>query len=199
MISYRNDEGAAADPSGYYQYGVSEWRDLEAALASAAESGAGDVVLYGYSTGAAVAMAYMERVPNSAVIGAVFDSPNIDFATTVDYNAAARDLPFVGLPVPGSLAWAARTITAIRIDIDWDAIDYIDRVDRLAVPVLVFHGTDDSSVPIETSRRLAEASNLVELVEVEGAEHVQSWNAGPEDYQRRVLEGIATMEATAGS
>src|SRR5690606_18577246 len=112
----------------------------EAAIEFASDSGADGVVLYGYSTGAAVAMAYLERVRDNPVVGAVFDSPNVDFATTVDYNAAQREIPLLGWNVPGSMAWVARTITAFRIDVDWDSMNYLDRADRLNVPVLVFHG-----------------------------------------------------------
>lgn len=199
VMSYRNDPDTTPDPSGYYRYGISEWSDLEAAVELATGAGADNVVLYGYSTGGAVAMAYLERAVDPPVIGAVFDSPNLDFAATVDFNASQRTLPGLGVPVPGSLAWVARTITSFRIDVDWDAIDYIDRADRLEVPVLVFHGTDDSTVPIETSRRFAAESEHVELIEVEGAEHVQSWNRGPDDYEGTIVKTVATMESDADS
>ncbi len=57
-------------------------------------------------------------------------------------------------------------------------------------PILILHGTEDLSVPIETSRALASARpDLVTLVEFEGAKHVQSWNADPEKYAT-VLEGF---------
>ncbi len=39
-ITYRNDEGQPRDHSGYYQYGITEWRDLEGAVAYAARHGA---------------------------------------------------------------------------------------------------------------------------------------------------------------
>ncbi len=60
-ITYRNDEGRPQDPSGYYQYGRTEWRDLEGAVAYAAARGAERVVLGADSMGGAIVASYLER------------------------------------------------------------------------------------------------------------------------------------------
>ncbi len=193
VISYRNDEGGPLDPSGYYQYGATEWEDLAAAVDLSVDRGAEAVVLFGYSTGAAISLSYLERVPEGPVIGAIFDAPNIDFAATVDYNASQRTLPFTDIVVPGSLAWVARTITTFRIGVDWSAIDYVERAGDIAVPVLVLHGDEDSTVPIESSRRFASASARVDLIEVAGAEHVRAWNVAPEKYEDTIVDAIAAL------
>ncbi|MEN8114810.1 MAG: alpha/beta hydrolase, partial [Actinomycetota bacterium] len=74
----------------------------------------------------------------------------------------------------------------------WDDLDYIDRAEGLAVPILVFHGTDDDSVPIELSRRLAETRpDLVTKVET-GAAHVLSWNVDPAAYEQHIAEFLAS-------
>lgn len=193
VVTYRNDEGGPADPSGFYQYGVTEWEDLAAAVDLAVAEGADRVVLYGYSTGAAIALAYLERTPTNPVVGAVFDSPNIDFAATVDFNASLRTLPFTDFEVPQSLAWVARMITAMRIGIDWDQINYVERSSGLTIPVLVFHGEDDTTVPIEISERFERVAPEAELVAVAGAAHVQSWNVDPAAYEAKLLETIEQM------
>ena len=111
------------------------------------------VVLGGFSTGGAVVMSYLERSDvTNAVVGVVLDAPNIDFGTTVDHNAAARTLPVVGLPVPPTLTWVAKTIGSLRFGVDWGDINYVSRAEELDVPILILHGTDDASVPIGTSR-----------------------------------------------
>jgi len=46
-IKYRNDKGVPADPSARYQYGRTEWRDLEGAVRYALAHGGGRVVLVG--------------------------------------------------------------------------------------------------------------------------------------------------------
>ncbi len=192
VIDYRNDPEAPADPSGIYRFGLSEWEDLEAAVQHALTQGAGSVVLVGYSTGAAVIMAFLERSPHADDVNAVvFDSPNIDMGSTVRLEASRRTLPGTPVPVPGSLTAVAMLISDWRWNVDWDGIDYVDRAsENLTAPTLVFHGLDDDRVPVEVSRRLAaEVADRVELVEVPEAGHVSSWNIDPAAY-REILGGF---------
>lgn len=191
-ITHRNDEGQPGDPSGIHRYGVTEWEDLDGAVAYALTEGAGPVVLGGFSTGGAVVLSFLERSEMAdAVVGVVLDAPNIDFGTTVDHNAAARTLPVVGLPVPPTLTWVAKTIGSLRFGVDWGDIDYVSRAEELTVPILILHGTDDPSVPIGTSRELAgRRPDLVTLVEFEGAKHVQSWNLDPAKYTQAVVDFV---------
>jgi alpha-beta hydrolase superfamily lysophospholipase len=77
----------------------------------------------------------------------VLDSPNDNFGATVTHVAARRKIPLIGLPVPSSLAWVAKTIGSWRLGVDWQAIDYVSRADQLDVPILIFHGTEDQIGP----------------------------------------------------
>ena len=76
------------------------------------------------------------------------------------------------------------SIADLRWDISWGEIDYLDRADEiLDVPTLVFHGDSDTRVSVEESRLLAEqVPESVELIEVAGAGHVNSWNVDPSAY-----------------
>lgn len=196
-MAYRNDPGAPLDPSGYYRFGATEWRDVDAAVTYAIEHGAERVVLGGLSTGAALSLSFLYRSDLSdRVVGLIFDSPNIDFSRTVDFGASQRELPGLGLPVPQSLATVAKLIGSWRFGVDWDALDYIDDADQIDVPVLVFHGTADTTVPLDVSERLAAARpDIVELVVVDGAEHVESWNMDPARYGDAVRRFLASLEA----
>jgi alpha-beta hydrolase superfamily lysophospholipase len=189
-ITHRNDEGQPPDPSGYHRYGLTEWEDLEGAVQWAIDRGADQIVVGGLSTGGATAMSFLEHSELAGRVSAlILDAPNVDFEATVEYNAARRTLPFTNVPIPGSLVWVAKQIGAWRLGFSWDDIDYVSRAGALSARILVVHGTDDSTVPIETSRRLARLRpDLVTLVEFEGAEHVQSWNADPERYAQAVNE-----------
>ncbi len=194
LISYRNDQGEPADPSGFYRYGQTEWQDLQSAINYAGSQGAEDVVLAGLSTGAAVILSYLEQVDDGpTVMGLLFDSPNIDFGTTVDYNAAQRTIPGIGMKLPQSLTSVAKWMASWRFDIDWNSIDYINE-NLQPIPMLVFHGSGDLTVPVETSRRLADAMpETTRLVVVGGAQHVGSWNANPREYVRHVAEFLASL------
>lgn len=183
FVTMRNDPGAPLDPSGMLRYGDTEWADLEAAVRYASGQGAEHVVLVAPSMGAAVALTFLERsVAAGSVVGAVFDAPLVDFGRAVDAQAA--DERVLGLPLPRTLVASAKWLASRRFDLDWDALGHLDETAALTVPVLVFHGTADGDVPIETSRELAAArADLVTLVEVEGAPHLASWNLDPAAYE----------------
>ncbi|MCH8199299.1 MAG: alpha/beta fold hydrolase [Chloroflexi bacterium] len=188
-ITYRNDPGAPADPSSYYEYGRTEWKDLEAAVEYALAEGAADVVLVGYSMGGGIVASFLTRSPFAdRVAGAILDSPMLDLGSTIDLRAEQRGLP-------GFLTGIAKVITSLRFDVDWDALDYVSRADELSVPILLFHGDGDKSVPQRTSEALAEARpDLVTHEAFDGAAHVKSWNADPERYEEAVaafLERVA--------
>lgn len=187
LINYRNDAGQPEDRSGIYQYGQTEWRDLEDAVEFATDAGAERVVLVGASTGGAVISAFLlESELARSVEAVVLDSPNLDFGHVVDVEASERSLPGIGLPVPATLTWTAKAIAGVQLGISWDDLDYVARADEYDVPILVIHGTDDGTVPIEVSRRLAEAlPELVTLVETD-AGHVLSWNVGPAAYAEAI-------------
>ncbi len=185
VITYRNDPEAPSDPSGFYRYGATEWEDLAAAVDFAVERGAEKVILIGYSTGASIAASYMLRTDDPMVIaGAVYDAPNLDMGATIDFGASQRNLPLLPLPVPGSLAEVAKFFAALRYDVNWELLDYAKLGGQVRAPVLVFHGLEDDTVPIETSREFANRQpNFVRLVEVPFAGHVQSWNVDSELYE----------------
>jgi pimeloyl-ACP methyl ester carboxylesterase len=194
-ITYRNDEGQPADPSGYFRYGATEWEDVLAASEYAKANGARELVLIGYSTGASHVLSYAYLHDFDEIVGIVTDSANIDMGSTIDYRASLEKLPVIPVPVPPTMTWVAKFFTSLRIDVNWRSLDYVDKSTRsLRVPVLVFHGTADESIPPEESIALAEArTDLVDLVLVEGAGHVQSFLVDFEGYVTRLLaflEGV---------
>ncbi|MFZ0627433.1 MAG: alpha/beta hydrolase [Acidimicrobiia bacterium] len=195
-ITYRNDQGQPADPSGYYQYGATEWRDLSGAVDYAIANGADKVVLDGFSTGAALVMSFLSREPREAVLGVLMDSPNVDFGQTVDYAATQRELPVIPVTVPPTLAATAKFITSLRIGVNWRLIDYIaGAATTIRQPVLIHHGTADLTVPIEESRELQAAEpDLVQLIEVDGAGHVESFDVDQQKYVDDVLSFLSGLE-----
>ena len=193
-ITYRNDEGLPASPSGYYQFGADEWEDLEAAAKFALAAGAQELILVGYSMGGAITLSFLY---NSAlanrVKGVLLDSPALDFEWLVD-DQATRQRP-AGVPLPKALTALAKFLAARRFAIDYRAMDYLKRVEALSVPVLLFHGSADPRVPISLSDRLAEARpDIVEYLVFDGALHVASWNQDPQRYEIAVRRFLALMD-----
>jgi uncharacterized protein len=188
-IAYRNDVNQPVDPSGYHQYGVTEWEDISGAVTFARENGARDMVFAGYNSGASHVFSYVFRHNFDDIAGVIVDSPNIDLGSTIDFRESQEDLPVIPIPVPSTMSWVAKFFTSLRIDVNWRSLDYIDKAERsLRVPVLAIHGTDDESVPISQSIALEDANpELVDLIRVDGAGHVASLDTDFDGYTAAVL------------
>jgi pimeloyl-ACP methyl ester carboxylesterase len=196
VIEYRNDPGAPPDPTGLYRFGRSEWADIDGAVRYALGHGAQQIVLVGYSTGAAAEMAFLERSKLAGtVVGVVFDSPNLDLGRIV--QTQAQDTALIpGLPftVPDSLTASAMLIADLRYDIGWQDINYVFHPDPLTVPALVFHGDADLTIPLSVSKDFANAHpGQVKLVITSGADHMRSWNVDRGHYERVLNEYLAGL------
>lgn len=189
-IAYRNDENQPTDPSGYHQYGMTEWEDVSAAVEYARENGANVVVLAGYGAGAGHALSYVYRHNFDLIGGVITDSANIDVGSTITYRGSQEDLALLPMSVPPSIAWVAQFFTSLRIDVNPRSLNYIDKAQRsLRVPVLAIHGTEDDRVPVELSVALDEVNtDLVRLVQVQGAGHLGAFETDYQGYVTTVLD-----------
>lgn len=190
-ITYRNDEGAPASPDRRYHLGDTEWVDLEAAVRFAQRNGARRVVLFGWSMGAAVIAAFLDRSTDaSAAAAVVWDAPLVDWRATLRQQARNRRLP------PGLTRFAA-SITSRRIGIDFDRFDLRRHPPAVRPPTLLVHTTEDTAVPVAPSRALAAAAEGLDwpmtYLEVPGAEHTGAWNADPASYERAVTQFLVEV------
>lgn len=192
-VSYRNDPGAPASPDGRYHLGDTEWLDVEAAIVFALAHGARRVVLYGWSMGAAIIGALLDRSALAHhVVAVVWDAPLVDWRATLRQQARNRRLP-------GGLAPIACAATSRRIGIDFDRFDLRRRPPAVCPPTLLVHSTEDTVVPVGPSRTLAAAAAqwgwTITYVEVAGVEHTGAWNADPTTYETTMGEFLARWTA----
>jgi alpha-beta hydrolase superfamily lysophospholipase len=189
-ISYRNDPEAPQTEDRLAHFGAEEWEDLAGAVRFAIGRGAEDVVLVGYSMGGAVAMAFLTESDLAPEVRAlVMDAPALELGAMIDAEASDRRLPLLPLPIPVPLTATAKMIAGWRFGVDWGELDYVAKADRLDIPVLVLHGNEDDTVPLEISERFAAARpDLVELEVFDGAGHVRSWNVDQDRYLKVVGE-----------
>lgn len=193
-ITYRNDLGAARDPSGYHRYGQTEWRDIEAAVRWSLAQGARSVVLVGQSMGAGVVAAFLKRSSLAQKVArVVLDAPMLDLHAAIDYQVDRHLIPVIGrLPAP--LIRTAKRITSARFGVDWSAMSYLDETTWLKVPALVTHGDDDPRVPISISIRLNELKpSLVTFEAFPRAGHLESWNTDRSRYTSLVESFLAPL------
>lgn len=194
VINYRNDPGEAMDPSGYYQYGLTEWVEVASAVRYAEDNGSTDHILVGYSMGGAIVTSFLTESPlRNRTRAAILDSPLLSFEATVDFQAANTDLPLIGVAVPDELTGFAKWIASWRFDINWDSMNYLNKAGELHAPTLILHGRNDPSVPIETSRTMAKLRpQIMTLIETD-AVHTRSWNESPEDYEASIVAFLSQI------
>ncbi len=194
LIRYRNDPGAPRSPDGLHHLGLTEWRDLQAAARYALSHGARRLILVGESMGGALVTQFMERSRLARhVTGLVLDAPALSWKPILELNATERGLPaFAAEPVE----W----VVGLRIDVDWNRLDALDHTNDLRLPILLFHGTEDTVVPIETSETLArKLPRYVTFHRVPRAGHVESWNVNPRLYDTRLRAFLGRLRNVGGT
>ncbi|MFD5076909.1 alpha/beta hydrolase [Streptomyces sp. NPDC058371] len=187
-VAYRGDLGAPRPQDGLNHLGETEWRDLDAALRYAVRYGAERIVLYGWSTGATMALrAAAHSAVRDRITGLVLDSPVLSWETTLRALASARRTPAALLPLA---VRAAQGRTGLQGDRIVEAAD----PGRLKVPVLLLHGPDDAIAPWDFSRRLAaRRPDRVTLHTVPHAPHGAMWNADPADYEEALRRFLTPL------
>jgi hypothetical protein len=182
------------DPSGYYQYGTTEWVEVASAVRYAEANGSTDHILVGYSMGGAIVTSFLTQSPlRNRTRAAILDSPVFSFEATVDFQGANTDLPLIGVAVPDELTSLAKWIAGWRFDIDWDAMNYLNKAGELHAPTLIFHGRNDPSVPIATSKAMAQLRpQIMTLIETD-AVHTRSWNESPEGYEASIVSFLSEI------
>jgi uncharacterized protein len=131
---------------------------------------------------ACAAFDFVHKETPGAKIAAFGESMGTGFAVGL-----ALDRPVVGVMLNSPYASVRRLFEqhgirlAPRVPLPFrllmkDAIDSEALIGRLTVPVMMLHGTEDWAIPIAEARRLyAAAHDPKEMIEVEGAGHVQTW------------------------
>jgi pimeloyl-ACP methyl ester carboxylesterase len=193
---YRNDIGAPSSSDGRYSLGLSEWRDLEAALVYAVGEGAREIVLFGWSMGGAIVLQTLDRSwLSDRVTAVVLDAPVIDWADVLRHHGALNKIPG---PI-GSLSrsligrrWARRLV-GVHEPIDVALTNWEHRADELTHRTLLIHSLDDEFVPAGPSVSLAaKRPDLVRFEPWRKARHTKEWNVDPERWDA-VVRAFLTM------
>ena len=191
-ITYRNDLGQPRAPQGTYSYGRDEWEELEGAVEYALAHGASDIVLVGFSMGGAITLSFMAKSGYKDRISAlILDAPMTHLAETVTHGARLAGLPTRLLAISNRLA-------SRRYRFRWQDFDYFDTLRTIEVPVLLFHGDADATIPVDLSDSIAAMRpDIVHYVRVPEAGHVRAWNVNPEGYLETVRKFVLTRRSVS--
>jgi hypothetical protein len=184
LINYRDDkkEDGAPYEDGIGNFGQTEWEDLQAAVQYAIDAGAQKVILTGWSMGGSVVASYLERGSNTdVVIGTQLDSPAVSFPDMVVFGAEQMGIPVQPL---APVVWLAERISELRVNLDFDAVEYKDNAATWPVPAAVTAGTADDLVPPDSIEEFAAALPDGEFHLFEGASHTGEWNLDSAKYDQ---------------
>jgi len=189
VVSLRNDRDALASSDRRYHLGQSEWHDVEAAVSYAVGQGARQIVLFGWSLGASIALQLAASSEFRHLISRlVLNAPVIDWSSTLVANALSSMLPGwvarLGLQMLGSSG--TRWITGLDAPLSFHTLDFLARADELSVRILVIHNEGDRSTPFAISREFVTRRPEATLLTFPSAEHTQEWNSDPDGWDAAV-------------
>lgn len=100
-----------------------------------------------------------------------------------------------GLIIESTFTSAFRVITRYPI-LPFDKFKSIEKINRVNCPILVIHGTKDSTIPLYHGEQLFESANEPKYSNwVEGAEHNNVYDRDPTGYLDSIAKFIATLPA----
>ncbi len=201
--TYRNDPEAAPSADGRYHLGLSEWRDIEAALDYAVAHGAQRIVLFGWSMGGAIVLQLLAHSTHTdRVVAVVLDAPVVSWRQVIDYHAGLHRVPLslshTGQRLIGQ-SWS-KSFGGVNVPLPITHTDWISQADDLHVPTLLIHSEDDDFVPYGPSSDLARARpDVIQFETWQEALHCREWNVDPVRWRSVVEKFVrARVDATAG-
>jgi pimeloyl-ACP methyl ester carboxylesterase len=190
VISHESDPIPDGVGTRYSDLGATEWKQVEEAVEHALGRGAQNVVLFGWSLGAMFIGQYLLNGKHlEKVCGAIFDSPLLDYESTLRLQAEnaglnqnfgsylihklkySRVLEILGL--------RRKTIPSLLFD--------------LHKPLLVFYSSTDGYVSMSKIQDFLRLNPLAAGVEVEGARHCRLLNKDPDLYKSNIGEFIDSL------
>ncbi|WP_462417429.1 alpha/beta hydrolase family protein [Kytococcus sp. Marseille-QA3725] len=201
--AYRNDSEAPRSADGRYTLGLTEWRDIEAAIEYAVEHGAREVVLVGYSMGGAIVLQTLVQSELAHLVSCVvLDAPVVDWGQVLSHAASRAKVPAGVEQLARHLMGReeAKFLFAISEPRDLALMNWLDRAAELTHQMLVIHSVVDEVVPVHSSRELAAMRpDLVTLQEWPVGMHCREWNTDPARWEQVVARYLARTRVSTGS
>lgn len=198
VVSYRNTAEGPRVGTGRSTLGHTESADVDEAIGYAVRRGARQIMVFGWSMGAAIALQLADHPRHQGLIAAlVLDSPVLNWTEVIKTNCVRSGLPAAAgyLAVPWlNLRPLARTV-GLPGSVPLRSFDRTTRAADLTTPTLILHGTRDDSVPIRLSQVLRDARPDLVVLETFDAGHTFCWNTDPDRWQNAVTTWLQARVA----
>jgi pimeloyl-ACP methyl ester carboxylesterase len=176
--------------------GETEWNQIELAVLKAKSLGAKEVLLFGWSQGAFMIGQFLRNSKHVDLVrGAIFDSPLLDYRSTMQFHAARAGI---------SKRLGDRVIDAIQDskmvkllgyrNVDVDGISLTNRSVGVDIPFLILYSSTDGHVESFDVHLFAGHNHRVSLVEIPGAKHCRLYNHDKDKYQSSISQWIAKTQ-----
>ena len=195
VVTYRNTDEGPRVGNGRSTLGYFETADVDDAIGYAARRGAQQIVLFGWSMGAAIALRLAASPRHHGLITAlVLDSPVLNWTETIKANCARSGLPAAAgvLAVPWLTLRPLARMVGLPEPLPLRSFDWIARAAELTTPMLILHGAHDDSAPIGLSQALQRQRPDLVALEAFDAGHTLTWNTDSARWRAAVTDWLAT-------
>ncbi|MGY4542574.1 pimeloyl-ACP methyl ester carboxylesterase [Arthrobacter sp. UYNi723] len=193
--TFRSDLEVSPPQAESSHLGQTEWRDVESAVSYAVARGARRIILSGWSMGGTIALLTAERSAHrDRIVGVVLVGPVTSWRKTITAGAVRAGVPAIGAGLVMCLLQAPPFARMLGLEepIDFDALEWVDLPNRVAVPTLVLHSYTDQEVPWEISAAFQRANpDTVTLIPLPEAHHTQEWNASPRTFSNELTAWVS--------
>ncbi len=193
VVTYRNTEEDPRVGTGRSTLGHTETEDVDEAIGYAVRRGARQIVLFGWSMGAAIALQLADELRHVGLIaGLVLDSPVLDWTEVFKTTCTRSGLPAaVGyLAAPWLTIGPLARLVGLPGRLPLRSFDWTARAADLSTPTLILHGTQDDSAPIRLSQALRDQHPDLVALETFDADHTLAWNTDPDRWQTTVTSWL---------
>ena len=189
LITYRNDAGAPASNPPFYAFGLSEWRDLDAAVDYALQHGARHVIIVTESMGGGITGQFLAHSQRAGAVEAlVLDAPAVDFNAVADWA-----LDQYHLPLGDQLAGVATGIASTWAPAPLETANVFDVIAKFPGPVFLSQGRADRLVPVTLTRRLVAARTGPTTYLETDADHLHSFKLEPQRFRAELTAFLAGL------
>lgn len=176
--------------------GLREARDVERAVAFAVENGAEEIVIFGWSMGATIALLLAESSPlRDRIARLVLVGPAVHWKASIESGVAAAGLPaWVGSPLFRSMESRPLSRLARMVEpTSFERLNWLRPGRPVDVHTLVLHSPGDRDNALSDSRDLERLNpSTVTVHEFPATLHLMEWNAHRQLFERVVRDWLSS-------
>jgi alpha-beta hydrolase superfamily lysophospholipase len=164
--------------------GDTEWEEIERAVLYARDKGAREILIFAWSQGALITGQFLIRSEHSVLVqGAIFDSPLLDYRSTMRFHAKRNGVPeHLGDKVIDSIVSNKLVRVFGYNNIEVDKLSLAKNRISHDIPFLVLFSEKDGHVEMADVFHFEKINSRVTLVEIQGAKHCRLYNHEREKY-----------------